>query len=224
MPNVKGIVMAGSADFKTVIQQSDAFDKRLQAVLVATFDIQYGFEDGLNHAITQAADALANVRFVEEKALIAKFFEEINLDTGMIVFGVADTMKALEMSAIEKVLLFDEIEMTRFEIKNPATGKINTWYLTEKQAEDPKYFKDASTGVDLEIISQEPLGDWLLVNYQHFGAKIELISDKTQEGFQFVKGFGGIGGTLRYKIDLDEIVDYNKDLGGEDFDPDEDFI
>lgn len=224
MPNVKGIVMAGSADFKTVIQQSDAFDKRLQAVLVATFDIQYGFEDGLNHAITQAADALANVRFVEEKALIAKFFEEINLDTGMIVFGVADTMKALEMSAIEKVLLFDEIEMTRFEIKNPATGKINTWYLTERQAEDPKYFKDASTGVDLEIISQEPLGDWLLVNYQHFGAKIELISDKTQEGFQFVKGFGGIGGTLRYKIDLDEIVDYNKDLGGEDFDPDEDFI
>lgn len=62
------------------------------------------------------------------------------------------------------------------------------------------------------------------MNYQHFGARIELISDKTQEGFQFVKGFGGIGGTLRYKIDLDDIVDYNKDLGGDDFDPDEDFI
>ena len=29
VPHVKGIVMAGSADFKTVIQQSDAFDKRL---------------------------------------------------------------------------------------------------------------------------------------------------------------------------------------------------
>lgn len=29
VPNVKGIIMAGSADFKTVIQQSDAFDKRL---------------------------------------------------------------------------------------------------------------------------------------------------------------------------------------------------
>lgn len=165
VPNVKGIVMAGSADFKTVIQQSDAFDKRLQAVLVATFDIQYGFEDGLNHAITQAADALANVRFVEEKALIGHFFEQINLDTGMIVFGVADTMKALEMSAVEKVLLHDELEMTRFEVKNPSTGKVMTWYLTEKQQDDPKYFTDASTGTDLDIISQEPLGDWLLVNY-----------------------------------------------------------
>lgn len=52
MPKVKGIVMAGSADFKTVIGQSDAFDKRLQSIVIATYDIQYGFEDGLNHAIT----------------------------------------------------------------------------------------------------------------------------------------------------------------------------
>ena len=29
---------------------------------------------------------------------------------------------------------------------------------------------------------------------------------------------------MRYKIDLDEIADYNKELGGDDFDPDEDFI
>jgi len=26
MPNVKGIIMAGNADFKTVIQQADSFD------------------------------------------------------------------------------------------------------------------------------------------------------------------------------------------------------
>lgn len=142
----------------------------------------------------------------------------------MIVFGVNDTMKALEMSAIDRVILFDEIDVTRYEIRNPATDKTQTWYLTPKQCEDPKYFKDPDSGVDLEILKEEQLGDWLLYNYQHFGAKIELISDKTQEGFQFVKGFGGVGGFLRYKIDLDEIVDYNKDLGGEDFDPDEDFI
>lgn len=116
-PNVKGIVMAGSADFKTVISQSDMFDKRLQEVVVATFDVSYGGENGLNQAITQSADALANVRFVEEKKLISNFFEQISLDTGMIVFGVNDTMKALEMSALEKILLWDELEVTRYEIK-----------------------------------------------------------------------------------------------------------
>lgn len=64
----------------------------------------------------------------------------------------------------------------------------------------------------------------MCINYQHFGVKIELITDKTTEGFQFCKGFGGIGGMLRYKIDIDEIVDNNANIGGDDFDPDEDFI
>ena len=50
-----------------------------------------------------AADALQNVRFVEERNMIQSFFEQISLDTGMIVFGVHDTMKAMEMSALEKI-------------------------------------------------------------------------------------------------------------------------
>ena len=142
----------------------------------------------------------------------------------MIVFGVNDTMKAIEMSAIEKVLLYEEIEYIRYEIKNPVKGDTKIWYLSPAQEGDPKYFKDPHTGIDLEVVASEPLCDWLCVNYGNFGAKIELISDKTQEGFQFVKGFGGIGGLLRYKIDLDEIMDNNANLGGDEFDPDEDFI
>ncbi len=60
-------------------------------------------------------------------------------------------------------------------------------------------------------------------NYTSFGARIEFITDKSQEGFQFVKGFGGIGGFLRYKIELEDgVVDGN--AGGDDFDPDTDFI
>ena len=72
----------------------------------------------------------------------------------MIVFGVNDTMKALEMSALEKILLYEDIDITRFEIKNPVKGDTKTWYLSPKQEKDPKYFKDEVNGIDLEIISQ----------------------------------------------------------------------
>lgn len=40
----------------------------------------------------------------------------------MIVFGVADTMKALELSALDKLLIYDEIDITRYEVSNPAKG------------------------------------------------------------------------------------------------------
>ena len=52
MPNVKGIIMAGSADFKTVIGEHDTFDKRLKEKIIGTYDVAYGFENGFNQAIT----------------------------------------------------------------------------------------------------------------------------------------------------------------------------
>ena len=97
--------------------------------------------------------------------------------------------------------------------------------MNDQQAEDPKYFKDKESGVDLEVISVEQLGDWLVMNYKQFGINIEFITDKSSDGFQFVKGFGGIGGFLRYKLELDDLIGANDELSGnDDFDPEEDFI
>ena len=64
-----------------------------------------------------------------EKKIISKFFEEIAQDTGMIRFGVYDTMRALEMGAIETLLLFEEIELTRYQIKNPSKGDTKVFFL-----------------------------------------------------------------------------------------------
>jgi peptide chain release factor subunit 1 len=100
-------------------------------------------------------DMLSNVKFVQEKKVIGKFFEAIALDTGMIVFGVDDTMKALELGALETMLLFENIEIMRYEIHNPVRNETKTYLLNSVQEKDPKYFKDAETGVDLEVVNSE---------------------------------------------------------------------
>jgi len=171
---------------------------RLRPTLLGTLDVSYGMDMGLNQAITLAADMLTNVKFVHEKKIIGKFFENIALDTGLIVFGVEDTMKALELGALDCMMLFENIEVMRYEIKNPVTGEVKIHLLNAIQEQDPKYFKDQETGQDCEVISSEQLADWLCMNYKRFGINIEFITDKSSDGFQFVKGFGGIGGFLRY--------------------------
>lgn len=52
------------------------------------------------------------------------------------------------------------------------------------------------SGVELELVECQPLLEWLANNYKSFGATLEIITDKSQEGSQFVRGFGGIGGKL----------------------------
>lgn len=99
-------------------------------MILATFDVAYGFEQGLAHTITLAQDCLTNVKFVQEKKIIGRFFEAIALDTGMITFGVEDTMKALELGALETMMLFENIEIMRYEIKNPVKNETKVFLLT----------------------------------------------------------------------------------------------
>jgi peptide chain release factor subunit 1 len=38
------------------------------------------------------------------------------------------------------------------------------------------------------------------------GTALEFVTDRSQEGMQFRKGFGGIGGILRYRVDFSTLT------------------
>ena len=132
-PNVAGLILAGSADFKTVLSESDHFDPRLQAVVLGVVDVSYGGENGFNQAIELSADILSNVKFVQEKRLIGKFFEEISQDTSKYVFGVNDTLACLDMGAVETLLVWESLDCDRYELLNTSTSKIEVKHLTAEQ-------------------------------------------------------------------------------------------
>ena len=48
----------------------------------------------------------------------------------------------------------------------------------------------------MELVDTMSLLEWFANNYMNFGVTLEIVTDKSQEGSQFVKGFGGIGGEL----------------------------
>ncbi|KAJ7684509.1 peptide chain release factor eRF/aRF subunit 1 [Mycena polygramma] len=200
--NVTGLVLAGSADFKTELSQSDMFDLRLAAKVIKVVDVSYGGENGFNQAIELAAESLANVKFVQEKKLIQKYFDEISQDTGRYCFGIEDTLKALDLGAIETLIVWENLDITRYTLRNAAGEEIIV-HSNKEQEKDREKFMDKSTGLEMEQ-SAEPqsLLEWFAEKYKDFGANLEFVTNRSQEGAQFVKGFGGIGGLLRYKVDF----------------------
>lgn len=201
---VAGLILAGSADFKTELGQSDMFDQRLQAKIIKTVDVSYGGENGFNQAIELAADALQNVKFIQEKKLIGAFFDEISQDTNKYVFGTQDTLQALEMGAVETLICWENLEITRYTFKKPS-GELKVVHLKPDAEKDKSHFVDPETGNELDLESSVPLLEWLANNYKNFGATLEIVTDKSQEGAQFVRGFGGIGGLLRYRVDMQSL-------------------
>ena len=212
-PNVEGLILAGSADFKTELGQSDMFDPRLQNKILKIVDISYGGENGFNQAIELAAEVLSNVKFIQEKKLIGRYFDEISQDTGKFCFGVVDTLKALEMGAVETLIVWENLDITRFVLRNHSSDQEVVQHLNPEQEKDKANFVDKETGVELELIEKLPLLEWLANNYKTFGATLEIVTDRSQEGSQFCKGFGGIGGILRYRVDFQSM----------EYEPDEEF-
>ncbi|KAK9133752.1 hypothetical protein Scep_013280 [Stephania cephalantha] len=209
-PNVAGLILAGSADFKTELSQSDMFDPRLQAKILNVVDVSYGSENGFNQAIELSSEILSNVKFVQEKRLIGKYFEEISQDTGKYVFGVDDTLKALEMGAVETLIVWENLDINRYILKNVISGEISVKHLNKDQEADQSNFRDSNTNAELEVQEKTSLLEWFANEYKKFGCNLEFVTNKSQEGSQFCRGFGGIGGILRYQLDIrsfDELSD-----------------
>ena len=63
---------------------------------------------------------------------------------------------------------------------------------------------------------QVALTEWIANNYQSFGANLEFVTTRSQEGSQFCRGFGGIGGVLRWQVDFSQLDESNYVDGDDD--------
>lgn len=68
----------------------------------------------------------------------------------------------------------------------------------------------------------QSLLEWFAEKYKDFGANLEFVTNRSQEGAQFVKGFGGIGGLLRYKVDFSNLTSIDEEEEDEFYSDDED--
>jgi len=127
-PNVKGLILAGSADFKNDLQKSDLFDQRLQPIVLRIVDISYGGENGFNQAIELTSDTLGGVKFIHEKKVIGRFYEEIAKDTGKYVFGLKDTMDAIDNGSVDILIIYENLHFNRLTLRDNNQSKNSFYY------------------------------------------------------------------------------------------------
>jgi len=209
MPNVAGLVIGGCADLKHEL--AEALDQRLAKIVACVVDVQYGGQAGFQQAIKLTEDRLSDIKFVREQKAISKLFECI-AKNGKYCIGFQDTMYALESGTVESLLVWDKLEHMRSELKSTtSTAKKVVYHVPDQQVMD-------TTG-EWELVSTEPLLDWILDHYKEFGAVIDFVSDQSSVGSQFAAGFGGMAGFLRFDIALpsqdDTLEEEPSSLGNE---------
>lgn len=61
-------------------------------------------------------------------------------------------------------------------------------------------YYDKKNDIEYNILDYDSLVDFLGENYKEYKSKISYVSDLSAEGHQFLHGFSGIGGILRFKV------------------------
>ena len=129
---------------------------------------------------------------------------------------VDDTLKALELGAVEDLIIWENLDIERITLRNSSTSEETVVHLTKEQQQNDNFFHDPETSVELEIIEKESVVEWFANNYKNYGCALNYVTDRSGEGTQFVKGFGGIGGILRWKVDFVELAGFDEQTGEEE--------
>lgn len=199
--NVKGLIVAGPGQTKDDFLKGEFLDYRLQKNIITVIDGAYSGAEGVREAFEKATDAISNLRVVEERKLVQKFLREVNSDNPLAVYGVNEVINAAKQSKAQTILASEDLDLTEIKVmcrrckeeKSKIVKREN--YVAEKQTLITEPSKCGST--DYEV-SERDVIDILDELALETGAKLEVISGKTEEG-QMLKSFGGIAALLRYR-------------------------
>ena len=89
---------------------------------------------------------------------------------------VEDTLKALELGAVEDLIIRDNLETNWYVLRNSQSGEEMVTYMTKEQERNENLFHDEG-GAELEVIEKEPLVEWMANNYKKFGCNLEFVTD-----------------------------------------------
>ena len=71
-----------------------------------------------------------------------RFFDEISQDSGKVCFGHDDTLKCLEMGACEILICWENLDITRYLLRNPSTGEEKIIYQRGSITQDKSNYVD----------------------------------------------------------------------------------
>jgi len=194
---LKGIIIGGPGPVKDKFAAGEFLSNSLKRKILGIKDMSYSGNEGIYDLVNISEDILRNSKITDEKAIIIKFFEHLKKDDGLVVYGFVEIKYALELGAVDKILISEDLPIKNFLLTCNSCD-----YKEEKITKEtslpshcPKCKNQLNKTEKTDFI--EELEEMAISK----GASILEVTSESPEGQQFLQ-LGGIGAFLRYKIQV----------------------
>ena len=196
-PELQSILIGGPGGTKNFFADQGYLHHELQKKVIETFDTGYTDEYGLKELVERAKEKLVDMDLMREKRLITRLLEEIRKeDSGLATYGEDHVRNALQLGAVDILLLSEGLRKKRYTVECPSCG----WKELVTAGQTPEPRRCPSCGAVTTTNDGVDLVDDFYDIADAMGTKIELISPDSEEGELLLKAFGGIAAILRYHI------------------------
>jgi peptide chain release factor subunit 1 len=190
--NLKGVIVGGPGPNKEYFLKKATFDYRLK--VLGTVDIGYTDEYGLRELLEKSGEIIAEQEAIKERKLFQEFVAEA-VHGKLAVYGLEETLSAVESNKAARVLVSEEMELKEFVYTCENCGR--TEEVTGETALEEKLCEECHS--KQKLAEENDLLKQLIEAAEEKNIPIEFISQETEEGKQFRATFKGIGALLRYK-------------------------
>ncbi len=197
-PELQGILIGGPGSTKRVFAEKDYLHHELKKKIIDLIDTGYTDEYGLRELVQNAERVLADIEMVKEKRLMQRFLREVRKPNGgLAAYGEEEVRRALELGAVDTLLISEDLREYRLKFRCPSCGK----EVSLKEKEKIVAPTCPECGSTMEIVEKVDLVDEYYDLGEMGGAKVVLVSTDTEEGEMLKRAFGGVAAILRYKVD-----------------------
>jgi len=115
MEGLKGILVGGPGPTKYDFVESGQITNEVKKKIIAIKDLSYTGAFGLEELLEKSQDVLAHEDVAEEKKLVSRFLEMLAIKPELVRYGEVNTLKALEMGAVDILLLSEALDEQKIE-------------------------------------------------------------------------------------------------------------
>lgn len=203
--SVKGIFVGGPGPTKKYFVEEKYLQYSIQDKLVDIFDTGYTDEFGLRELVSKASETMVDLGVAKEKSAMKQFLKEITKTrNSLAVYGEDQIRKALDMGAIDILLLSDNLRKYRIYLKCSNCDYQKEITINEDLLENyiPPKCSECNTSSTMDIIEKKDIIDELSEKAEKIGCKTLLISRNSEEGDSLFSAFNGIAGISRYPLEI----------------------
>jgi len=192
--SLKGVLVGGPGPTKREFVNGNYLDYRIKKKIVGLYDTGYTDEYGLRELVNAAANDLEELDVIKEQKLMKRFLNEIKKDSGLAIYGEEEVRKALEMGALEVVMISDALQKYKVKAVCKNCGYEINDVVEKLDINCPK------CQLPMEIVEKKDIVEEYAELAEKYSTQFEIIGRETEEGEILYKAFGGIAGILRYKL------------------------